>query len=140
MLLAREAFADIEPDLGVFPVQSPDDAGQEIGTDRRGGAKTDRARSPCGWRLLATAFPAFNGTHGVAAGLLVGLDAPSAAALGILAASASYIAVPAARRMSLPQADAGLYLALSLGVTFPFNIVIGIPALRWLAENAGAVL
>lgn len=42
--------------------------------------------------------------------------------------------------MSLPQADAGLYLALSLGVTFPFNIVIGIPALRWLAENAGAVL
>ncbi|MBL4793013.1 sodium-dependent bicarbonate transport family permease [Citromicrobium bathyomarinum] len=89
--------------------------------------------------LLAIVFPIVNGTLGVATGTLIGLDAPSAAALGILGASASYIAVPAAMRLSLPQADAGLYLAMSLGVTFPFNIVLGIPLFRWMAETLGAV-
>ncbi|MCA0978640.1 sodium-dependent bicarbonate transport family permease [Qipengyuania flava] len=89
---------------------------------------------------LGILFPVVNGTLGVLTGTLIGLDAPSAAALGILAASASYIAVPAAMRMSLPQADAGLYLAMSLGVTFPFNIVFGIPLLRGIAEFAGALL
>ena len=90
--------------------------------------------------LLAIAFPIVNGTLGILAGTIIGLDAPSTAALGILAASASYIAVPAAMRLSLPQADAGLYLAMSLGVTFPFNIVLGIPLFRWMAENIGAAL
>ena len=89
--------------------------------------------------LLAVIFPIVNGTLGVVTGTLIGLDAPSAAALGILGASASYIAVPAAMRLSLPQADAGLYLAMSLGVTFPFNIVLGIPLFRWMAETLGAV-
>jgi hypothetical protein len=54
--------------------------------------------------------------------------------LGILAASASYIAVPAAMRLALPQADPGLYLSMSLGVTFPFNIIIGIPLFAALAR------
>lgn len=89
--------------------------------------------------LLGVLFPLVNGVIGVAAGTLIGLDVPSVAVLGVLAASASYIAVPAAMRMSLPQADAGLYLAMSLGVTFPFNIIIGIPLYRWLAETAGAM-
>lgn len=89
--------------------------------------------------MFALVFPIINGTFGVMAGTLIGLDAPSVAALGILAASASYIAVPAAMRMSLPQADAGLYLAMSLGVTFPFNIVIGIPLFRWMAETFGVM-
>jgi hypothetical protein len=90
------------------------------------------------WRLVLVALvvPLFNGCIGVAAATLGGLDVGSAAALGILAASASYIAVPAAMRMALPQAEPGLYLAMSLGVTFPFNILIGIPlfgaAARWL--------
>ena len=88
---------------------------------------------------LGLVFPVVNGTLGVLAGTLVGLDAPSTAALGVLAASASYIAVPAAMRMSLPQADAGLYLAMSLGVTFPFNIVLGIPLFRWMAETIGGL-
>ncbi len=94
------------------------------------------------WRLasLAVLFPLVNGALGVLVGTAIGLDAPSAAALGILAASASYIAVPAAMRLSLPQADAGLYLAMSLGVTFPFNIVLGIPLFRWIAENLGGIL
>ena len=45
----------------------------------------------------------------------------------VLAASASYIAVPAAMRVAVPEADAGIYLTLSLGVTFPFNLTLGLP-------------
>jgi len=86
---------------------------------------------------LAVLLPVLNGTLGTLLGHLIGLDAGSAAGLGILAASASYIAVPAAMRLALPQADAGLSLAMSLAVTFPFNIAIGIPAVsalaRWLS-------
>ena len=89
--------------------------------------------------FLGILFPIVNGTIGVMLGTIIGLDPSAAAALGILAASASYIAVPAAMRLSLPQADAGLYLAMSLGVTFPFNIVFGIPMLRWMAETAGGM-
>jgi hypothetical protein len=78
-----------------------------------------------------------NGTIGTVLGTLIGLDVASAAALGILAASASYIAVPAAMRLALPQADPGLYLSMSLGVTFPFNIILGIPLFAMLARAMG---
>ena len=56
--------------------------------------------------------------------------------LMILAASASYIAVPAAMRVALPEADPSIYLTLSLGVTFPFNLAIGIPIYYALAQAA----
>jgi hypothetical protein len=79
-------------------------------------------------------FPLVNGTWAWRRAL-IGLDSGSAAALGILAASASYIAVPAAMRLALPQADPGLYLAMSLAVTFPFNITIGIPFYTFLATR-----
>jgi len=83
---------------------------------------------------LAVGIALVNGTLGVLLGGLLGLDAGTAAALGILAGSASYIAVPAAMRLALPQADPGLYLGMSLAVTFPFNILIGIPIYVWLAQ------
>lgn len=83
---------------------------------------------------LGIVFPLVNGTLGALVGTAIGLAPPSAAALAVLGASASYIAVPAAMRMALPQANAGLYLAMSLGVTFPFNIIVGIPLFRALAE------
>ena len=76
--------------------------------------------------ILAIAFPLINGTLGVFVGNLIGLDTATAAALGVLCASASYIAVPAAMRLALPQADPGIYLTMSLSITFPFNILIGI--------------
>ena len=76
---------------------------------------------------LGVALPVFNGTVAIILADLVGLAAPSVAALSVLAASASYIAVPAAMRLALPKADAGLSLAMSLAVTFPFNILVGIP-------------
>lgn len=84
--------------------------------------------------LLGVTFPVINGTVGVLVGAMIGLDAGTTAGLGILAASASYIAVPAAMRLALPEADAGLYLSMSLGVTFPFNIVVGIPLFTFLAQ------
>jgi hypothetical protein len=84
--------------------------------------------------ILAVLLPVMNGVLGTAIGAAIGLDTGSAAALGILAASASYIAVPAAMRLALPQADPGLYLSMSLGVTFPFNIIAGIPLYALLAQ------
>lgn len=91
------------------------------------------------WRLvvLAIVLPLVNGTIGTVAGTMIGLDVASAAALGILAASASYIAVPAAMRLALPQADPGIYLSMSLGVTFPFNIIFGITIFAALAQAIG---
>ena len=55
--------------------------------------------------------------------------------LAILAASASYIAVPAAMRLAAPKADPGLYIPMALGLTFPFNITIGMP-LYWMLIQA----
>lgn len=55
--------------------------------------------------------------------------------LCILAGSASYIAVPAALRLAVPQADPGLYLPMALAVTFPFNLVVGIPVYFQLART-----
>ena len=66
--------------------------------------------------------------------MLLGLNAGSAALLITLAASASYIAVPAALRLALPEATPSIYLTLSLGVTFPFNLAIGIPFYIWIAK------
>jgi hypothetical protein len=88
------------------------------------------------WRLalLAIAFPVVNGVLGTVTGVLLGLDTGTVAALGILCASASYIAVPAALRMALPQADPGIYLAMSLSISFPFTILFGIGLISWLAR------
>ncbi|MGB7206483.1 MAG: sodium-dependent bicarbonate transport family permease, partial [Anderseniella sp.] len=71
----------------------------------------------------------------IAAGvaMLIGLGTGSTALLITLSASASYIAVPAAMRLALPEATPSIYLTLSLGVTFPFNLVIGIPLYIWLS-------
>jgi hypothetical protein len=87
--------------------------------------------------FLAILLPLVNGTIGTVVGTVIGLDVASAAALGILAASASYIAVPAAMRLALPQADPGIYLSMSLGVTFPFNIIFGISIFAALAQALG---
>jgi hypothetical protein len=53
-----------------------------------------------------------------------------------LAASASYIAVPAAMRLAAPKADPGLYIPMALGVTFPFNITVGMPLYMAIVESA----
>ncbi len=53
----------------------------------------------------------------------------------ILAASSSYIAVPAAMRLAAPKADPGLYIPMAIGVTFPFNITLGMPVYFFIANN-----
>lgn len=72
----------------------------------------------------------------IAAGIcsLLKISAGDAALLITLAASASYIAVPAAMRLALPKAKPSIYLTLSLGVTFPFNLTLGIPLYILLAQ------
>jgi hypothetical protein len=81
--------------------------------------------------VLAILLPLINAAAGLASAVLLGLSGGTAAAFVILCASASYIAVPAAMRLALPQADTGLYLAMSLAITFPFNIIVGIPLYGW---------
>jgi hypothetical protein len=81
-------------------------------------------------------MPLLHGCLGVYLGKLTGLELGGATLLGVLAASASYIAAPAAIRMSLPDANPTFYLTSSLAVTFPFNITLGVPiyfaVARWL--------
>ena len=78
--------------------------------------------------------PLVVGALGVVAGTIAGLSLGGAAVLGTMAASASYIAAPAATRLALPDADHGLSLGVALGVTFPFNLALGIPIYVTLAD------
>jgi hypothetical protein len=87
--------------------------------------------------LIALFLPLVNGLIGVAIGSGLGLDPGNAALLGVLAASASYIAVPAAMRLALPEADPGIYLSMSLGISFPFNIVVNIALIASVARMMG---
>ncbi|WP_424966456.1 sodium-dependent bicarbonate transport family permease [Dinoroseobacter sp. S375] len=72
-------------------------------------------------------MPLVGATLGLCTGLLLGLSTGGVVLFTTLAASASYIAVPAAMRVALPEANPSIYLTLSLGVTFPFNLTLGIP-------------
>lgn len=85
---------------------------------------------------FALLAPLVNAAVGLALAALLGLPHGDAALLVVLCASASYIAVPAALRIALPEANPGVYVTLSLAVTFPFNILVGLP----LYERAAAGL
>ena len=79
-------------------------------------------------------MPPIGAVLGGTAGALIGLSPGGIALLATLSASASYIAVPAAMRVALPEANPSIYLTLSLGVTFPFNLTVGIPLYIAMAE------
>jgi hypothetical protein len=79
-------------------------------------------------------IPVIGAALGLLGSVALGVSADDAAILMTLAASASYIAAPAAMRIALPEADAGVYLPLAIGVSFPFNIVVGIPVYAALAQ------
>lgn len=89
--------------------------------------------------LFGVTMPLLNGAVGVALGHYAGLTLGGATLMGVLAASASYIAAPAAVRLSLPDANPTLYLTSSLAITFPFNITIGLPIYveiaKWMFEG-----
>ncbi|MFT5085602.1 MAG: hypothetical protein ACI9Y1_003663 [Lentisphaeria bacterium] len=80
-------------------------------------------------------MPIFSACLGAVVGLSMGLSVGGTAMLAILSASASYIAVPAAMRISVPEANPTLSLTASLGITFPFNILLGIPLYYNIAER-----
>jgi hypothetical protein len=82
-------------------------------------------------------MPLVGASLAAVAGLVLGLSAGGLALLMVLGASASYIAVPAAMRVALPEANPSIYLTLSLGVTFPFNLTLGIPVYVAVAERLG---
>jgi hypothetical protein len=85
--------------------------------------------------VFAIAMPLCSALVGATLGWSLGLSSGGSAMLAILAASASYIAVPAAMRISVPEANPTLSLTASLGISFPFNILIGIPLYHALAER-----
>lgn len=80
-------------------------------------------------------MPLFSALLGIGCGVALGLSAGGVTLLATLAASASYIAVPAAMRLAVPEANPALSLAAVLGVTFPFNILAGIPFYHWLTAH-----
>lgn len=86
-----------------------------------------------GLAIFAIAFPIFAGTLGVIGGALSGLSVGGATILGVLCASASYIAAPAAVQIAIPEANPSLSITSSLAITFPFNLLIGIPLMKALA-------
>lgn len=88
--------------------------------------------------LFGIGMPLLSAVCGAAVGVWLGFSEGGVTLLAILAASASYIAVPAAMRVSVPEANPALSLAASLGVTFPFNVLVGIPLYHSLAIRLGA--
>ncbi len=89
---------------------------------------------------FAIVMPLFSGTLGAITATLLGLSVGGAALLATLYASASYIAAPAAMRIAVPEANPALSIGAALGITFPFNLVIGIPAYYWLASQLEGVM
>lgn len=90
-----------------------------------------------GWFPIAFAIvmPLVNGCVFTILSTCVAHDVSSRFMFGILAASASYIAVPAAMKLTNPKAEAGLYIPMALAITFPLNITMGMPLYLWIAKS-----
>ena len=90
-----------------------------------------------GWRLpaFAIATPLVNAVIAIGVARMLDAQVGDALLLAVLAASASYIAVPAAVRLAIPEANPSLYLPMSLGITFPFNIALGMPLYLGIIER-----
>lgn len=112
--------------LTLFLLEMGMEAGQRLTALRRSGLFL---------LLFAIGLPLLHGHLGAFAGHLLGLSPGGAALAGVLAASASYIAAPAAVRVMLPDASPAVYLTGALGITFPFNVVIGIPLYLTFAQS-----
>lgn len=133
LLTGPTGYAKVEPFFGalftgvltLFLLEMGVLAGRRMGAVREAGA---------GLFGFAIAFPVLAGTAGIVVGYLAGMSTGGATVLGVLCASASYIAAPAAVRLALPDAQPGVTLTTSLGITFPFNLVVGIPLYLVIAQ------
>ncbi len=128
--LAPLFFSPFQGLLALFLLEMGLVTASQLGTLRRYGLFL------LGFGVMA---PVVSAVIGLTLAWLLGLSVGGAVVLATLAASASYIAVPAAMRISLPEANPALSLAASLGVTFPFNVVLGIPLYHWLTRHAYAI-
>jgi hypothetical protein len=92
-------------------------------------ARRIRDLSQTGFFLIGFAIlmPIANAVIGIVLAKMIGMGEGNALLFAVLCASASYIAVPAAMRMTVPEANPSLYVSMALAITFPFNIIIGIP-------------
>jgi hypothetical protein len=119
----------IEPFKGVlalFLLELGLVAGARLGELKRFGA---RCWWWAWWRRRCWPWPALG------VGVALGLSTGGVALLATLAASASYIAAPTAMRIAVPEANAALSITAALGVTFPFNLIVGIPLYLRLAQE-----
>lgn len=91
------------------------------------GLKQSRGLLSAGAVVFAGLMPMIGAAIALPVAVMLGFSTGGTALFMTLAASASYIAVPAAMRVALPEANPSIYLTLSLGVTFPFNLALGIP-------------
>ncbi len=82
----------------------------------------------------AVLAPVFHASMALALAIWINASLGDATLLMVLAASASYIAVPAVLRTAIPEAKPSLYFGMSLGITFPLNLLIGIPAYSYVAK------
>lgn len=95
-----------------------------------------KLRGQSAWLLVyAIVGPLTHAGIALVLGLALDMSAGNVALLMVLAASASYIAVPAVIRHAIPEANPSLYFGMSLGLTFPFNILVGIPLYAHLAQH-----
>ncbi len=88
---------------------------------------------------FAVVMPMFSATLGIVTGWMLGFSVGGTFLLATLFASASYIAAPAAMRIAVPEANPALSIGASLGMTFPFNIFLGIPIYLWMAKTIHAI-
>ena len=123
--VVKPLFIDLYPSiLMIFLLGMGLVAGERIGDLRKFGWKSF---------ALATTAPLVFGILGVIIGYACGMSVGGTTLLGVLGASASYIAAPAAIKQSIPEANPAIYLGMSLGMTFPFNLIIGIPIYMQIA-------
>lgn len=94
----------------------------------------------CRWFLtgFGILMPVANAILAIFIARLLGLSEGDRLLFAILCASASYIAVPAAMRLAVPEANPSLYVAMALAITFPFNIIVGIPLYHGIIERLGS--
>lgn len=134
LLTGAQGYERVEPFFGsmftgvlaLFLLELGVLAGRRIGSVREAGI---------GLIVFAIVFPLFAGTLGIVGGYIAGLSVGGAMILGVLCASSSYIAAPAAVRLALPTANPGITLTASLGITFPFNLILGIPIYLFIAQS-----
>jgi hypothetical protein len=89
-----------------------------------------------GWFLVGFGIlmPLLNAAIGIGLSCLMGLDQGNSFMFTVLLASASYIAVPAAMRIAIPDANPGIYVPVALAIVFPFNIICGLPLYYWILQ------